>query len=875
MTKLFMDSWEAFFRGEPKDQTPVMPEATSGAPSPRTGSSPGRLGVVVEAIEENRINKMVAGFVTQAAQGTELPSDDELERLPSGGAGDEFLAPGRSVDLCKQLTQIFRDDPPVDCRRIDMAGRSCKLGQQYGKMAFSPAAVVRHLRLAKSFWDPSPKGNVQRLQVPPGSRQIIVGDTHGQLEDVLWIFFKYGLPSATNRYLFNGDIVDRGGHALEILLLLFAFKRDVPESLEIHRGNHEDVQCSLQFGFRSELESKFQALSGIVWNLACLEVFPLMPLASVVLGPLTGGRAFCVVHGGIPVDCPGQVAPVSLDDLTVHDRTRPTVQSLEADSYWTYLLFNLLWADPAESAAEKGRAGRGRGNKWIAEDTEAFCARNELAFVVRSHELPKNLRGAFACHGGRVFTLFSASNYCGVMGNRGGVFVCEVDGGLQMMEHWAPPWPHLANLIPENITKPSKTRAQFVREWEDKYDIVTPGEEGGSSSSGPRKAPETESEGPTSLDQLQRFMMEQLVLSKDKLVQNFIAADRLSSGLLPKRDFDKVFLEEFAPNCSQVLTDKAYQQLCAAWGLGETISYVRFLHRFQIRVEATSAEPTSLPQGDLMREASKLRKNLVDLPNDALERLLDPDGDKKVSYLEFAKFLPSFSLQVSVWQAAALYETMASFLDQDPLTLDDAVLCLAIMSRDVVPVGPWQEVSEKIGNEIKGQGLSFAGIFRQWDLDCSGYLSFEELAKGLRGLKTMKDALTSEVEDFMKFCESMGVANRRISMIEFVRAVAPRELAVKLQQSMIRETLKQVWKTRPALVAMLAVCDPRASNTVTIGEFRDCLSHATAQLKEHGFEPMSRVQVEVICELAAAGSTTVDYHSFMAGLHIVDTTPLI
>ena len=41
------------------------------------------------------------------------------------------------------------------------------------------------------------------------SQLIIVGDTHGQLGDVLWIFFKYGWPSKQNRYLFNGDIVDR------------------------------------------------------------------------------------------------------------------------------------------------------------------------------------------------------------------------------------------------------------------------------------------------------------------------------------------------------------------------------------------------------------------------------------------------------------------------------------------------------------------------------------------------------------------------------------------------------------------------------------------------------------------------------------------
>ena len=60
-------------------------------------------------------------------------------------------------------------------------------------------------------------------QVPAPSRaserQIIVGDTHGQLQDVLHILITHGKPSTTNRYIFNGDIADRGPDAIEILVL--------------------------------------------------------------------------------------------------------------------------------------------------------------------------------------------------------------------------------------------------------------------------------------------------------------------------------------------------------------------------------------------------------------------------------------------------------------------------------------------------------------------------------------------------------------------------------------------------------------------------------------------------------------------------------
>lgn len=33
------------------------------------------------------------------------------------------------------------------------------------------------------------------------SKMIIVGDTHGQLNDVLWIFFKFGLPDNESVYV--------------------------------------------------------------------------------------------------------------------------------------------------------------------------------------------------------------------------------------------------------------------------------------------------------------------------------------------------------------------------------------------------------------------------------------------------------------------------------------------------------------------------------------------------------------------------------------------------------------------------------------------------------------------------------------------------
>ena len=58
-----------------------------------------------------------------------------------------------------------------------------------------------------------------------------VGTGRGVGRDVEW--------RACDRYLINGDVADRGEHACEILLLIFALKLLHPEWVYFTRGNHE------------------------------------------------------------------------------------------------------------------------------------------------------------------------------------------------------------------------------------------------------------------------------------------------------------------------------------------------------------------------------------------------------------------------------------------------------------------------------------------------------------------------------------------------------------------------------------------------------------------------------------------------------------
>jgi len=364
---------------------------------------------------------------------------------------------------------------------------------------------------------------------------------------------------------------------------------------------------------------------------------------------------------------------------------------------------------------------------------------------------------------------------------------------------------------------------------------------------------------------MQQFVMERICEQKEQLFGQFRQQDREMSGLIPKRQWVQVMMQQLGPVCPEVLTPTLLDRLATIWKLKDNVGYVRFLHRFQIRGPDDDANAP-----DLMREASGLRRKLLDASSQSLEQLLDPNGDRTVSRAEFLGFLPQFKIDVPSAHAGALYETMCRFVQQDPLTVDSAVLCLAIMTRDPPPVNQWSPIAEKIGSEIARAGKSYAYAFRFWDADSDGFLSLEELQQGLRQLPATQHVDMASIEQFMYYIEDMGVSNNRISMFEFIRAVAPRSLAMELHETMLKEILKRVWLCRPALQTLLAQKDPRATNRVSVDDFRSCLEKLNRELEQRGRPILSPIQVASICEVASRGAKTVQYDRFIRGLHVVD-----
>jgi diadenosine tetraphosphatase ApaH/serine/threonine PP2A family protein phosphatase len=234
---------------------------------------------------------------------------------------------------------------------------------------------------------------------------VVVGDIHGNIDDLIRIFERCGYPPETS-YVFLGDCVDRGSHGVEVMLFLFALKIIFPDGITLLRGNHECPSVCTFYGFKGECDRK---LGADVFP-KIVECFTVLPIAARL-----NGRVLCV-HGGISPDF------VTVEQIAALERP--------LYSFGSPIVTGIVWSDPAARVARFGPSDRGAGAIFGRAALDKFLDTSRLALLIRSHEACVDGYNWPLGAEGRCLTVFSTTNYCGT-GNRGAVAQVSEDSEVR------------------------------------------------------------------------------------------------------------------------------------------------------------------------------------------------------------------------------------------------------------------------------------------------------------------------------------------------------------------------------------------------------------------------------------------------------------
>lgn len=276
-------------------------------------------------------------------------------------------------------------------------------------------------------------GNTSEVDIAAGERMTIVGDIHGQLSDLMYILDHSGLPSKSNKYIFNGDFVDRGPNGVEVMCVMMALYLGNPGQVCMNRGNHEDFAICCVYGFQQECCTKYDEVTFGMF----VEVFNWLPLFAMI------NRHIFVLHGGLfhnkdvtlrELDAIKRT-DFSLKDLPESGETLDNAPRDHKEEFYKQLQRDALWSDPS---LEDGLAvsNRGAGVMFGPDIARNFCDLNGIRMIVRSHECCRSgfelpyVNSIDSSSKDLVATIFSASNYGGG-GNSAAymVFTTKGDGG--------------------------------------------------------------------------------------------------------------------------------------------------------------------------------------------------------------------------------------------------------------------------------------------------------------------------------------------------------------------------------------------------------------------------------------------------------------
>ena len=752
----------------------------------------------------------------------------------------------------------------------------------------------------------------------PGSRLIIVGDTHGQLQDVLWMFAEYGLPSPTNRYLFNGDIADRGDYATEIFALVLGYMLVFPGSVFVNRGNHENEEINERLkkhggGFvrrrpahpppprpapaNAPLPSHHLATLSLiphpqhpltratpalaVWQAEevrskydtgvfelFVELYERMPLAFII-----GGKTL-VVHGGLSRHRGVQMS--HLRRLASRQQCPEAPQSFE-----DYLFFDLMWSDPHPDDVDGvHESARGDGCILFGMDmTLDFLESNSLQLLVRSHQVPSDGHGYEVVHEGKCITIFSASNYGGTCCNTGAVLVWDEGEELCAHEFTAPTFDELRHARAKNgmpkkggLDQLLATHSSRGKLWEQHVGV---------SAVAPQVA---RMDG-----DIVRMLKERICRHKHELQAYFDGVDTTGKGRVSADDWAKGMMAVLHLD----IPWHKYRPWLARLEDDGAIDYPLFLQRFQIRLKG--------PYGSWQRGVLRTLYNSLLAADMQMEELLsyfDKDGDGFVSAAEATEALGRAELNLSAAQIEQVVRSLGladrnggnipteDFLGK-LMIASEATSVVARSEREKYDLAQVTKLLRSIQVKKKKK---LNQVFTEWDSDGNGYVDYEEFAACCLAYQAecSADELAYEYcrEDLEEIAEALDLSKQgRINYLSFAALLKLDDVAQAqaaagkghgslglADSTLVQHICTTLWANDVLVNKSFRCFDKEATGALSPDDFRTALATANAELaRPH--TPLTKNQIDQLVEaLPLDDKAKINYNEFMGAFEAVDTT---
>lgn len=244
------------------------------------------------------------------------------------------------------------------------------------------------------------------------TKTIFIGDVHGVLQVILFHFMFNGCFDNGQKYVFLGDIVDRGNDSLECLSLLMLLKMIYPKQIYLIRGNHETRNIYVVYGLGMEITKKFKD-DIYQSNTAVLDRIDRM-IAMMAIVVIVDKIIFCV-HG-----CPSEYTPniQRLEEIPTDSANRSDADENIIDS--------LLWSDPIDKDYIMSEiSSRGMGYEVPIPLVLEYLKKNNLKMLVRAHQC---VMEGYQVDRNQIMTLFGQPNYCGSTRNNAAMLIIDSNG---------------------------------------------------------------------------------------------------------------------------------------------------------------------------------------------------------------------------------------------------------------------------------------------------------------------------------------------------------------------------------------------------------------------------------------------------------------